>query len=89
VDFWVALSDVVVIVRRLVREGWVRYRVGRDGRLDDRDLLVESLSVWVSRSRDRLADFPGGIGRRNDPESFRPSTYWRFRTERCWTLVDL
>lgn len=26
VDFWVALSDVVVIVRRLVREGWVRYR---------------------------------------------------------------
>jgi hypothetical protein len=68
VDFWVALSDVVVIVRRLVREGWVRYRVGTDGRLDDRDLLVESLSVWVSRSRDRLADFPGGIRRRNDPE---------------------
>jgi Transposase DDE domain len=26
VDFWVALSDVVVIVRRLVREGWIRYR---------------------------------------------------------------
>jgi transposase len=26
VDFWVALSDVVVIVRRLVREGWKRYR---------------------------------------------------------------
>ncbi len=26
VDFWVALSDVVVIVRRLVREGWTRYR---------------------------------------------------------------
>jgi hypothetical protein len=44
VDFWVALSDVVVIDRRLVREGWVRYRVGRDGRLDDRDLLVESLA---------------------------------------------
>ena len=26
VDFWVAFSDVVVIVRRLVREGWARYR---------------------------------------------------------------
>ena len=26
VDFWVALSDVVVIVRRLVREAWKRYR---------------------------------------------------------------
>jgi len=26
VDFWVALSDVVVIVRRLVGEAWKRYR---------------------------------------------------------------
>jgi hypothetical protein len=26
VDFWVALSDVVVIVRRLIREAWKRYR---------------------------------------------------------------
>ena len=26
VDFWIALSDVVIIVRRLVREGWTRYR---------------------------------------------------------------
>jgi hypothetical protein len=26
VDFWVALSDVVVIVGRLIREGWTRYR---------------------------------------------------------------
>lgn len=26
VEFWVALSEVVVIVRRLVREGWTRYR---------------------------------------------------------------
>lgn len=26
VDFWIALSEVVVIVRRLVREGWTRYR---------------------------------------------------------------
>ncbi len=28
--FWVAPSDVVIIVRRLVREGWIRYR--REGR---------------------------------------------------------
>ncbi len=26
VDLWVALSEVVIIVRRLVREGWMRYR---------------------------------------------------------------
>jgi len=26
VDFWMALSAVVVEVRRLVREGWTRYR---------------------------------------------------------------
>lgn len=26
IDFWVAFSDVIIIVRRLVREGWIRYR---------------------------------------------------------------
>lgn len=26
VDFWVAFSEVIIIVRRLVREGWRRYR---------------------------------------------------------------
>ncbi len=26
VDFWIAFSDVVIIVRRLAREGWTRYR---------------------------------------------------------------
>jgi transposase len=26
IDFWVAFSEVVIIVRRLIREGWVRYR---------------------------------------------------------------
>ena len=26
VDFWMALSDVVIILRRLAREGWTRYR---------------------------------------------------------------
>jgi transposase len=26
VDFWISLSDVIIIVRRLVREGWTYYR---------------------------------------------------------------
>jgi IS5 family transposase len=26
IDFWIAFSDVVIIVRRLVREAWSRYR---------------------------------------------------------------
>jgi transposase len=26
IDFWVAFSDVVIVVRRLIREGWSRYR---------------------------------------------------------------
>ena len=26
IDFWVGFSDVVIIVRRLIREGWMRYR---------------------------------------------------------------
>ena len=26
IDFWAAFSDVVIIVRRLVRKGWIRYR---------------------------------------------------------------
>src|SRR5215203_158424 len=26
IDFWLALSEVIIIVRRLVREGWIRYR---------------------------------------------------------------
>jgi transposase len=26
IDFWVAFSDVIIIVRRLIREGWSRYR---------------------------------------------------------------
>jgi transposase len=28
IDFWVAFSDVVIVVRRLIREGWMRYRWG-------------------------------------------------------------
>jgi IS5 family transposase len=26
IDFWVAFSDVIIIVRRLIREAWSRYR---------------------------------------------------------------
>jgi transposase len=26
IDFWLALSEVIIIVRRLIREGWMRYR---------------------------------------------------------------
>jgi hypothetical protein len=26
IDFWVPFSDVEIIVRRLVREGWTHYR---------------------------------------------------------------
>jgi transposase len=26
VDFWVAFSEVVIVVRRLIREGWIHYR---------------------------------------------------------------
>ena len=26
IDFWVAFCEVVIIVRRLIREGWPRYR---------------------------------------------------------------
>jgi hypothetical protein len=26
IDFWVAFSEVVIILRRLIREGWTRYR---------------------------------------------------------------
>ena len=26
IDFWVAFSEVIIIIRRLIREGWTRYR---------------------------------------------------------------
>jgi hypothetical protein len=34
VDLWLAVATVIVIVRRLIREAWTRYR--RDGRPDRR-----------------------------------------------------
>ena len=44
IDFWVAFSEVVIIVRRLIREGWSRYRVGRVDLPADHDLLAQPLS---------------------------------------------
>lgn len=44
IDFWVAFSEVVIIVRRLTREGWTRYLVGKADLLADHDLLAEALS---------------------------------------------
>lgn len=26
IDFWIAFSEVIIVVRRLIREGWIRYR---------------------------------------------------------------
>jgi len=26
IDFWVAFSEVVIIIRRLIRSGWIHYR---------------------------------------------------------------
>ena len=43
IDFWVASSDVIIIVRRLVREAWAT-TAGRADVLVDRYLLVEALS---------------------------------------------
>jgi IS5 family transposase len=43
VDFWVAFSEVVIIVRRLIREGWIRYRW--EGLLpDSHELSTQALS---------------------------------------------
>jgi hypothetical protein len=43
VDFWVALSEVIIIVRRLVREGW-NASAGKDDPPDDHRLSAEALS---------------------------------------------
>jgi hypothetical protein len=43
VDFWVAFSDVVILVRRLIREGWIRYRWEGD-LTADHDLSAQALS---------------------------------------------
>jgi hypothetical protein len=37
IDFWVAFSEVVIIVRRLVREGWRCATAGRADPPDDHE----------------------------------------------------
>ena len=32
IDFWIAFSEVIIIVRRLIREGWTNYRWERRSR---------------------------------------------------------
>ena len=43
IDFWVAFSDVIIIVRRLIREAWGCATAGRSDLLADHDLLAEAL----------------------------------------------
>ena len=67
VEFWVALSDVIVIVRRFVREGWTRYPVGRDGPHGDRDLLAEPLRKFPAKCPTAFARRRSGIRIPSDP----------------------
>jgi hypothetical protein len=50
VDFWVAFSEVVIIVRRLIREGWTRYRWEGVAPPDCYDLSAEPLSSTAATS---------------------------------------
>ena len=47
IDFWVTFSEVIIIVRRLIREGWTRYR-WEGVPLDGHDLSAEPLSSTYS-----------------------------------------
>ncbi|MDP9479099.1 MAG: transposase [Actinomycetota bacterium] len=47
VDFWVAFSDVVIVVRRLVREAWSR-SAGKTNLSDDHDLLPQALTCIIT-----------------------------------------
>jgi transposase len=44
IDFWVAFSEVVIIVRRLIREGWSFATAGRAVLAVDPSLLAEALN---------------------------------------------
>ncbi len=44
IDFWVAFSDVVIIVRRLIRKAWTNSTAGRADPHVGHDLLAEALS---------------------------------------------
>ena len=50
IDLWVAFSEVVIIVKRLIREGWSRYRVERADLPADHDLLAQPLIHSLPRS---------------------------------------
>ena len=42
VDFWVAFTEVVIIVRRLIREGWIRSTAGKVVLPDGHELFVQA-----------------------------------------------
>jgi transposase len=44
IDFWVAFSEAVIIVRRLIWEACSRYSVGRPARLAGHDLSAQALN---------------------------------------------
>jgi hypothetical protein len=44
VDFWVAFTEVVIIVRRLIREGWIRSTAGKVVLPDGHELSAQALS---------------------------------------------
>jgi len=44
IDFWMAFSEVVIIVRRLIWEAWSRYSVERPAHLADHDLSAQALN---------------------------------------------
>jgi hypothetical protein len=77
IDFWVAISEVILIVRRLIREAWSRYRAGRLGLLADHDLLAEALIRNSDRETTvvrRLVSVIAAIPVRHDP-SLRPAAF--------------
>ena len=44
VDFWVAFTEVVIIVRRLIREGWIRSTAGKVILPNGHELSAQALS---------------------------------------------
>jgi hypothetical protein len=56
IAFWVAFSEVIIIVGRLIREAWSHYRWQSLDLLADHDLLAEALSFRSMRLTP-----PGGI----------------------------
>jgi hypothetical protein len=51
IDLWVAFSNAIIIVGRLIRKAWTRYPVGRAALLADRDLLARPLREGVAVER--------------------------------------